>query len=183
MIYHCQKFNRGFNGTCRWNLFLRFIIRFVLDIIFGKNNVHNVLIRHGLCCTCFRFTGCKFIKLHITQPPLHPVPYIWCWGRRGSSCISDAGSTAWCLNPALRKQFWMMVEKVSLQNAAIMFVACTISRALRRELASLLFSTQARYLSASFFLYLLFADRMIPWSSGCIIEVALGGSMRNLMWE
>ena len=58
-----------------------------------------------------------------------------------------------------------------------------MSRALRRELASLLFSTQARYLSASFFLYLLFADRMIPWSSGCIIEVALGGSMRNLMWE
>ena len=44
-----------------------------------------------------------------------------------------------------------------------------------RELASLLFSTQARYLSASFFLYLLFAERMIPWSSGCIIEVAWGG--------
>ena len=49
-----------------------------------------------------------------------------------------------------------------------------MSRALRRELASLLFSTQARYLSASFFLYLLFAERMIPWSSCCIIEVALG---------
>ena len=76
-----------------------------------------------------------------------------------------------------------MVEEVSLQDAAIMFVACTMSRALRRELASLLFSTQARYLSASFFLYLLFAERMIPWSSGCIIEVAFGGSMRNLMWE
>ena len=57
------------------------------------------------------------------------------------------------------------------------------SRALRREFASLLFSTQARYLSASFFLYLLFVERMIPWSSGCIIEVALGGSIRNLMWE
>ena len=76
-----------------------------------------------------------------------------------------------------------MVEEVSVQDAAIMFVACTMLRALRRELASLLFSTQARYLSASFFLYLLFAERMIPWSSGCIIEVALGGSMRNLMWE
>ena len=76
-----------------------------------------------------------------------------------------------------------MVEEVSLQDAAIMFVACTMSRALRRELASLLFSTQVRYLSASFFLYLLFAERMIPWSSGCIIEVALGISIRNLMWE
>ena len=93
---------------------------------------------------------------------------------RGSSSILHAGSTAWCLNPALRKQFWMMVEEVSLQDAAIMIVACTMSRALRRKLASLLFSTQARYLSASFFLYLLFAERMIPWSSGCIIEVALG---------
>ena len=71
------------------------------------------------------------------------------------------------------------MEEVSVQDAAIMFVACTMSRALRRELASLLFSTQARYLSASFFLYLLFAERMIPWSSGYIIEVALGGSM----WE
>ena len=58
-----------------------------------------------------------------------------------------------------------------------------MSSALRRELASLLFSTQLRYLSASFFLYLLFAERMIPWSSGCIFEVALEGSMRNLMWE
>ena len=76
-----------------------------------------------------------------------------------------------------------MVEEVSLQDEAIMFVACTMLRALRRELASLLFSTQARYLSASFFLYLLFAERMIPWSSGCIIEVELGGSIRNLMWE
>ena len=56
-------------------------------------------------------------------------------------------------------------------------------RALRRELASLLFSTQVKYLSASFFLYLLFAERMILWSSSCIIEVALGGSIRNLMWE
>ena len=83
-----------------------------------------------------------------------------------------------------KKQFWMMVEEVSLHNAAIMFVACTMSRALRRELASLLFSTQARYHSASFFLYLLFAERMIPsWSSGYMIEVALGSSMRNLMWE
>ena len=100
---------------------------------------------------------------------------------RGSSSVSDAGSTAWCLKPALQKQFWMMVEEVSLQDAAIMFVACTMSRALRREFASLLFSTQARYLSASFFLYLLFAERMIPWSSGCIIEVVLGGSMRNMM--
>ena len=43
-----------------------------------------------------------------------------------------------------------MVEEVSLHDAAIMFVTCTMSRALRRELASLLFSTQARYLSASF---------------------------------
>ena len=76
-----------------------------------------------------------------------------------------------------------MVEEVSLQDEAIMFVACTMSRDLRRELASLLFSTQARYLSASFFLYLLFAERMIPWSSGYIIEVALGGSIRNLMCE
>ena len=77
----------------------------------------------------------------------------------------------------------MIVEEVSLQDKAVMFVACTMSRALRRELASLLFSTQARYLSTSFFLYLLFAERMIPSSSGCIIEVALGSSMRNLMWE
>ena len=76
------------------------------------------------------------------------------------------------------KQFWMMVEEVSLQDTAIMFVAYTMSRALRRELASLLFSTQVRYLSASFFLYLLFAERMMPWSSGCIIEVALEGSVR-----
>ena len=68
-------------------------------------------------------------------------------------------------------------------DEAIMFVACTMSRDLRRELASLLFSTQARYLSASFFLYLFFAERMIPWSSGCIMEVALGGSIRNLMCE
>ena len=67
-----------------------------------------------------------------------------------------------------------MVEEVSLQDAVIMFVACRMSRALRSELASLLFSTQVRYLSASFFLYLLFAERMIPWSSGCITEVALG---------
>ena len=65
------------------------------------------------------------------------------------------------------------MEEVSLQDEAIMFVDCTMSRALRRELASLLFSTQARYLSASF-LYLLFAERTIPWSSGCIIEVAFG---------
>ena len=65
------------------------------------------------------------------------------------------------------------MEEVSLQDEAIMFVACTMSRALRRELASLLFSTQARYLSASFFLYLLFAQRIIPWSSGCIIKVAV----------
>ena len=64
--------------------------------------------------------------------------------------------------------------EVSLHDAAIIFVTCTMSRALRRELASFLFSTQARYLSASFFLYLLFAERMIPWLSGCIIEVALG---------
>ena len=77
----------------------------------------------------------------------------------------------------------MMIEEVSLQDAAIIFVACTMSRDLKRELASLLFSTQARYLSVSFFLYLLFAERMIPWLSGCTIEVALGGSMRNLMWE
>ena len=75
------------------------------------------------------------------------------------------------------------MEEVSLQDEAIMFVACTMLRALRRELASLLFSTQVRYLSASFFLYLLFTERIIPWSSGCIIEVALGGNMRNLMWE
>ena len=58
-----------------------------------------------------------------------------------------------------------------------------MSRDLRREFASLLFSTHTRYLSASFFLYLLLVDRMIPWSSGCIIEVAFGGNMRNLMWE
>ena len=77
----------------------------------------------------------------------------------------------------------MMVKEVSLQDAAIIFVACTMSRALGKEFASLLFSTQVRCLSDSFFLYLLFADRMIPWSSGCIIEVALGSSMRNLMWE
>ena len=76
-----------------------------------------------------------------------------------------------------------MVEEVFLQDEAIMFVACTMSRALRRELVSLLFTTQARYLSASFFLYLLFAERMIPWSSGYIIEVAFGGSISNLMWE
>ena len=76
-----------------------------------------------------------------------------------------------------------MVGEVSLHDAAIIFVACTMSRAFRREFASLLFSTQARYLSASFFLYPLFAERMIPWSSGCIIEVAFGGNMRNLMWE
>ena len=43
-----------------------------------------------------------------------------------------------------------------------------------KGMASLLFSTQVRYLSASFFLYLLFVERMIPWSSGCIIKVALG---------
>ena len=66
------------------------------------------------------------------------------------------------------------MEEVSLQDEAIMFVACTMWRALRRELASLLFSTQVRYLSASFFLYLLYAERMIPWSSGCINEVVLG---------
>ena len=60
---------------------------------------------------------------------------------RGSSSVSDVWSTTWCLKPALCKQFWMMVEEVSLQDAAIMFVACIILRALRRELASLLFST------------------------------------------
>ena len=76
-----------------------------------------------------------------------------------------------------------MVEDISLQDAAIRFVACTIPRAFRRELASLLFSTQVRYLSTSFFLYLLFTERMIPWYSGCIIEVALWGSMRDLIWE
>ena len=77
----------------------------------------------------------------------------------------------------------MIVAEVSLQDAAIIFVAATMSRDLRREFASLLFSTQTRYLSVSFFLYLLLADRMIPWSSGCIIEVAFGGNIRNLMWE
>ena len=77
--------------------------------------------------------------------------------------------------PCFAKTVLMMVEEVSLQDAAIMFFACTMLRALRRELASLLFSTQARYLSASFFLYLLFAERMIPWSSGYIIEVAFWG--------
>ena len=85
--------------------------------------------------------------------------------------------------PSFLKQFWIIVEEVSLQDAAIILVACTMLRVLRRELASLLFSTQVRYLSASFFFYLLFAERMIPWSSGCIIKVALGGSMRSLMWE
>ena len=52
--------------------------------------------------------------------------------------------------PCFAKTVLDDVEEVSLHDTAVMFVACTMSRALRRELASLLFSTQARYLSASF---------------------------------
>ena len=65
----------------------------------------------------------------------------------------------------------------------LQMIAATMSKDLRRAFASLLFSTHTTYLSANFFLYLLFVERMIPWSSGCIMDVAFGGNMRNLMWE
>ena len=66
------------------------------------------------------------------------------------------------------------MEEVSLQDAAIILVAYYVKSNVRRQLASLLFLTQARYLSERFFLYLHFAERMMPWSSGCIIDEALG---------
>ena len=103
-------------------------------------------------------------------------------GATGSSSGTWSGSTAWCLNPALQKQFWIIVELVSFYALATMFVAATISNCLRSAFASLLFSTLMRYLSANF-LYLLFTDRIICWSSGCTTEVVFGGNMKNLMWE
>ena len=64
------------------------------------------------------------------------------------------------------------MEEVSFQDAAIILVAYNVKSNVRRQLASLLFSTQARYLSERF-LYLHFAERMMPWSSGCIIDEAM----------
>ena len=54
----------------------------LLNIILSENKIHNVLIGHGLCCGCLWFTGRKFIKLYITQPPLYTVLHIQCWGRQ-----------------------------------------------------------------------------------------------------
>lgn len=98
--------------------------------------------------TFVNLRNCITFKLHITQPFLDYVPYAWCWDRwwllrlccRVYYMLFEACSV---------KAVLMMVEEVSLQDAVIMFVACTMSRDMRRVLESLLLSIQSRYLSAS----------------------------------
>ena len=153
------------------------IFRFLfLCIILCTNKINYLLICQGLGCSCLRFTGCKFIKLHITHPSLHFVPHIWSWGKW------------WLLRDRTRIHAKVFEACFAILNDAWggflpCIVAATMSSCLRSAFASLLFSTLTRYLSANFFLYLLFTDMIIPWPSGCITNVEFGGSIRNLMLE
>ena len=77
-------------------------------------------------------------------------------GQRSGFSVTGAGSAALCLKPAFQKQFCMVGVEVSLQDAAIIFVAATISRDFRREFPSLIYILNTNEVSLSkFFLYLL----------------------------
>ena len=104
------------------------------------------------------------LQVHQTGHP--PTISVWFYtsgaGAGSGSSWGGVGSTVWCLKPVFQKQFWMMVGEVSLHDVALIFVACTMSRALRRELASLLFSTQARFCNPPYHLWK-------PWLLGGIV--------------